>query len=68
VICSSLTEKGSETPSRALEKGAVEIITKPKMGTKLFFEESAVYICDVVKSAAPRTSNAAPTPPRLPRR
>jgi len=52
VICSSLTEKGSETAFAALEKGAVEIITKPKMGTKLFFEESAVYICDVVKSAA----------------
>ena len=52
VICSSLTEKGSETAFAALEKGAVEIITKPKMGTKRFFEESAVYICDVVKSAA----------------
>jgi two-component system, chemotaxis family, protein-glutamate methylesterase/glutaminase len=52
VICSSLTEKGSETAFAALEKGAVEIITKPKMGTKLFFEESAVYICDIVKSAA----------------
>jgi len=52
VICSSLTEKGSETAFAALEKGAVEIITKPKMGTKQFFEESAVYICDVVKSAA----------------
>lgn len=52
VICSSLTEKGSETAFAALEKGAVEIITKPKMGTRQFFEESAVYICDVVKSAA----------------
>ncbi len=66
VICSSLTEKGSETAFAALEKGAVEIITKPKMGTKLFFEESAVYICDVVKSAAhahlQRRANAAPPP------
>ncbi len=52
VICSSLTEKGSETALAALEKGAVEIITKPKLGTKLFFEESATRICDVVKSAA----------------
>ena len=52
VICSSLTEKGSETAMAALEKGAVEIITKPKLGTKLFFEESAIHICDVVKSAA----------------
>ncbi len=52
VICSSLTERGSETAFAALEKGAVEIITKPKMGTKQFFDESAVHICDVVKSAA----------------
>ncbi len=52
VICSSLTEKGSQTALAALEKGAVEIITKPKLGTRQFFEEAAIYICDVVKSAA----------------
>ena len=69
VICSSLTEKGSETAFAALEKGAVEIITKPKMGTKLFFEESAVYICDVVKSAShahlPRPRRPAPSPMKV---
>lgn len=52
IICSTLTEKGSETALAALEKGAVEIITKPKLGTKQFFQESCVRICDVVKSAA----------------
>ncbi|MBK8001699.1 MAG: chemotaxis response regulator protein-glutamate methylesterase [Verrucomicrobia bacterium] len=52
VICSTLTEKGSETAIAALEKGAVDIITKPKLGTKQFFQESCVHICDVVKSAA----------------
>jgi two-component system chemotaxis response regulator CheB len=52
VICSTLTEKGSETAMAALEKGAVEIITKPKVGTKQFLEESRIRICDVVKSAA----------------
>jgi two-component system chemotaxis response regulator CheB len=52
VICSSLTDRGSQTALAALEKGAVEIITKPKMGTKQFLEESAIHICDVVKSAA----------------
>jgi two-component system chemotaxis response regulator CheB len=52
VICSSLTEKGSETALAALEKGAVEIITKPNLGTKQFLEESRIHICDVVKSAA----------------
>ncbi len=52
VICSTLTEGNSDTALAALQKGAVEIITKPKMGTKEFFEESRVQICDVVKSAA----------------
>lgn len=52
VICSSLSEKGSASGIRALELGAVDIITKPKMGTKQFFEESKIYICDVVKAAA----------------
>ncbi|MBX3006783.1 MAG: chemotaxis response regulator protein-glutamate methylesterase [Melioribacteraceae bacterium] len=52
VICSSLSEKGSASGIRALELGAVDIITKPKMGTKQYFEESAIYICDVVKAAS----------------
>jgi two-component system chemotaxis response regulator CheB len=52
VICSSLAETGSETAIRALEYGAVEIITKPRMGTKQFLEESKVMVCDAVKAAA----------------
>jgi len=52
VICSSLTEAGSETALRALEYGAVEIIQKPRVGTKQFLEESKVRICDAVKAAA----------------
>jgi two-component system chemotaxis response regulator CheB len=51
VICSSLAGTGSDVALAALEKGAVEIITKPKLGTKEFFEESRVRICDIVKSA-----------------
>ncbi|HEY4248899.1 MAG TPA: chemotaxis response regulator protein-glutamate methylesterase [Lacunisphaera sp.] len=52
VICSTLTSEGSQSALAALEKGAVDIITKPKMGSKQFIEESAIHICDVVKSAA----------------
>jgi len=52
VICSTLTEAGSDAELAALEKGAIEIITKPKLGARQFFEESRVRICDVVKSAA----------------
>ncbi|QXE85064.1 chemotaxis response regulator protein-glutamate methylesterase [Geomonas nitrogeniifigens] len=52
VMCSSLTEKGSETALKALEYGAVEIIQKPRLGTKAFLEESRVRICDAVKAAS----------------
>jgi len=52
VICSSLTEEGSETALKALEYGAMEIITKPRMGTKRYLEESKIRICDAVKAAA----------------
>jgi len=52
VMCSSLTMKGSETVLKALEYGAVEIITKPRLGAKQFLEESRVLICDAVKAAA----------------
>lgn len=52
VMCSSLAEAGCETTLRALEYGAVEIITKPKYGVKQFLEESQVIICETVKAAA----------------
>ncbi len=52
VMCSSLTETNSETALRAMEYGAVDIIQKPRMGTKQFLDESAVLICDAVKAAA----------------
>ncbi|MEZ5071385.1 MAG: chemotaxis response regulator protein-glutamate methylesterase [Bacteroidales bacterium] len=51
VIISSLTEKGTQTGMKALEYGAVEIITKLKMDTQKFFEESKIRICDAIKAA-----------------
>lgn len=51
VICSSQAGAGSMNALRALEYGAVDIIEKPKMGTKQFLEESKVRICDAVKAA-----------------
>jgi two-component system chemotaxis response regulator CheB len=51
VICSSLADEGSESALKALEEGAVDIICKPRVGTKQFLEESRVHICDVVKAA-----------------
>ncbi len=52
VICSSLAESGSDTALKALEYGAVEIIQKPRLGTKEFLEESRIRICDAVRAAA----------------
>ena len=52
VMCSSLTEDGSQTLMQALEAGAVDIILKPKTGTRQFIEDSATSICDSVKAAA----------------
>ncbi|MET0171594.1 chemotaxis response regulator protein-glutamate methylesterase [Agrobacterium vaccinii] len=52
VMCSSLTEAGSETLLQALEAGAVDIIVKPRIGAADHLAESAQRICEVVKSAA----------------
>ncbi len=52
VIISSLTAKGTETGIRALEYGAVEIITKPQMYSKDFIHESKIRICEAIKGAA----------------
>lgn len=52
VIISSLTISGTETAMKALEFGAVDIITKPQLSSREFFEESRIRLCDVVKAAA----------------
>jgi two-component system chemotaxis response regulator CheB len=52
VICSSLAEEGAKSTLRALELGAVDIIAKPRFGTKQFLEDSRVVLCEAVKAAA----------------
>jgi len=52
VICSSLAESMAQSTLKALEYGAVDIVTKPKFGTKQFIEDSKILLCDVVKAAA----------------
>ncbi|MBO5235602.1 MAG: chemotaxis response regulator protein-glutamate methylesterase [Spirochaetaceae bacterium] len=51
VICSSKVEGGSDNALKAMEYGAAELILKPKMGTKVFLQESKIRICDAVKAA-----------------
>jgi two-component system chemotaxis response regulator CheB len=52
VICSSLAEDRAQSTLKALEYGAVDIITKPRFGTKQFLEESRITLCNAVKAAA----------------
>ena len=52
VICSSLVAAGAQSALRALELGAVEVIAKPRMGTRQFLQESRTMLCEVVKAAA----------------
>ncbi|MFD1747594.1 chemotaxis response regulator protein-glutamate methylesterase [Rhizobium helianthi] len=52
VMCSSLTEEGSQTLMQALEAGAVDIIQKPKIGAADQLAESAERVRAAVKGAA----------------
>lgn len=52
VICSSLTEQGSQVMLDALDAGAVDVISKPHMGTSQFLRDSHMLICDAVRAAA----------------
>jgi two-component system, chemotaxis family, protein-glutamate methylesterase/glutaminase len=71
VICSGLTVAGAEHAMRAVEEGAVSIVTKPKIAVREFLYESAVTLVDAVHSAAqarlsvraPKRPAAAPPPP-----
>jgi len=68
IICSTLAEEGAETTLKALEYGAVDIIAKPRFGTKQFLEESRTILCEAVKAAASarvRPISSRPVEPKL---
>jgi two-component system chemotaxis response regulator CheB len=52
VMCSSLVTDRSETMMQALEAGAVDIVCKPELGVREFFDESCTRIREAVKAAA----------------
>ena len=52
IICSTLTEKGTTTAMQALAAGAVNIVTKPRIGLKQFLTESGHEIISAVRAAA----------------
>src|ERR1700727_535730 len=48
VICSSLVGEGTQSTLQALDYGAVDIITKPHVGSKQFLEDSRILLCQAV--------------------
>lgn len=52
VMVSSLTERGSEITLRALELGAVDFVTKPKMSIQAGMREYTDMIADKIRVAA----------------
>ena len=73
VVCSALTGPNTDIGLQALEEGAVDVITKPRIGVREFLHESAVLLTDAVHAAArssrrrERVSNVyRKTPPPVP--
>jgi two-component system chemotaxis response regulator CheB len=60
VVCSGLAARGTELALRALEEGAVEVISKPKVGVRDFLHETAVTLLDAVWSASQAQVKARP--------
>ena len=52
VVISSLTQSGRETALRALEYGAAEVITKPRIVSNKDFNENSIKLCRSVKAAS----------------
>ena len=52
IVCSTLTEQGSQTLFDVLEAGAVDVLPKPRVETRQFLFESATRVCDAVRAAA----------------
>jgi two-component system, chemotaxis family, protein-glutamate methylesterase/glutaminase len=52
LVCSALTGRGTEGAMLALDEGAVDVVTKPKLAVRQFLEESAVTLGDAVRAAA----------------
>lgn len=59
VMLSSCPERSADLSVRALEEGAVELVTKPRVGARAFFEGIAPSLVAVLTAAA----SARPRPP-----
>ncbi len=52
VICSGVAPQGTETALRALDEGAVDIVTKPTVAVAEFLRDSSVMLIDAVRAAS----------------
>ena len=63
LVCSGAAAKGTEKALRALDEGALDIVTKPRFGVGNFLHESALVLIDMVRAAAQaRVKQRAPLP------
>jgi two-component system chemotaxis response regulator CheB len=63
VMCSSLTEEGSETLLQAMEAGAVDVILKPRIGVADHLAEARLMIRETVKGASKARVRGGKRPP-----
>lgn len=61
IMVSSLTERGGEITMRALELGAIDFVTKPKLGIREGLMEYSELIADKIRAAS-RARLRQPTP------
>lgn len=64
VICSSLTREGADVTIKALEAGALGIITKPSLGVRNFLQDSSADLVQAIRAASmARLSRLKPSAP-----
>jgi len=66
IICSTLVSIDSDERLRVFEYGAVDIIQKPKIGTRQFINEIRMQLLDVVKAASQANVKKLTKPPKRP--
>jgi len=62
VVCSTLVGERTETLVQALDAGAVDIVLKPELGVKQFFDENCARFRDTIKAAAQARLSAMRSP------
>lgn len=67
VVCSGLAGPGTDTALRAMDEGALAIVSKPKLGVRDFLADSADEIIGTVRAAAQAKVHRQASPASRPR-